>query len=481
MSLPIKFRKMFALIMASLCLALTVEVSGQELQTLVANLKSPDVNTRRKAAKELGNRRQREAAEPLAEAIRTDSDAEVRSNALRALGLIKSFEVLPTMIDALKKDASADVRKAALLALVNLYIEKDIGFITSRRKGLNILNPFLDTDGSAIIDQNVEVNPDIIEAIAEAMRNDADEDMRIGAVRALGVLRAISATPKLVDALSIDKSVRVDVLRTFIKFGISDHGKYAIPYFNDGDAGVRSQAIEAAGLLRTLEAVPELINIYHLGEEKRGVIGTVKGTFKGLPERQKLTLRALSLIGAPKAETIFLDNIRHPDEDRRQYAYEGLARLGDKKHEEQILASYLSEKKANVKLAQAFALYKLSSNKYVIPIVEKLDSVTLDNQAYEYLFEIKPDDLYPYLRQGGMKARTKMVEVLGKTGDAKAIERLNPLLKSSDSNYVNAVNLAIERIKAREGLATKEPQQTEQTNKEEEKSEGRPRRVKKPY
>src|ERR1044071_4362402 len=329
------------LVVAILVLAQLAPADTQSLETLLAYLKSPNTETRRDAARRLGERRERNqlAVEALAVAARKDEDAEVREEAVLALGKIKDFSALLDMIGALK-DSRTNVRNAAVRSLVMLYTEHDIEFITNRRAGWNWFNPFLDTSDHEVIEPYILVDPSIINALGETARGDRDRDVRVSAIRALGVLRGQTALAQLADALNADQDVRIDVIRTFIKIGDPSAGSYLTAFFRDSDHKVRTQAMVAAGLLRYKPAVEPLLSVYGLGPEKKGtvseVVGKVKGRFTYLPPRDEAALWALSLIGDDRAEQVFVENMTDSDADRRQYAVEGLARIGDSRYLDQL-------------------------------------------------------------------------------------------------------------------------------------------------
>src|SRR6266581_3469811 len=136
-------KKMIVQIVTLLAVLLTVvfvvRAETQSLETLLAYLKSPNPSTRREA--------------------------------LQSLGMIKDFSALPEMIDALK-DPTSDVRRVAIKSLVALYTEHDIEFITNRRAGWNLFNPFLDTSDHEIVEPYIKVDPAIVTAIGESARGD---------------------------------------------------------------------------------------------------------------------------------------------------------------------------------------------------------------------------------------------------------------------------------------------------------------------
>lgn len=450
-------RKMFGQIVALLAVLLTfvfaVRGETQSLETLLAYLKSPIASTRLDAAHKLGERRVRNqlAVEALVVAARKDEDNDVRAEALRSLGMIKDFSALPEMLDALK-DPNSNVRRVAIRSLVALYTEHDIEFITNRRAGWNLFNPFLDTNDHEIVEPYVAVDPTIVTAIGEAARGDRERDARVSAVRALGVLRGTATIPHLADALSADQDLRMEVLRAFIKIGDQSAGAYLIPFFRDSDQKVRTQAMVAAGMLKYKPAVEPLLSVYGLGPEKKGAFkkvgDKVKGSLTYLPTRDEAALWALSLIGDEKAEQTFVENMTDNDADRRQYAIEGLARIADPRYQDQISRLVLTEKNNDVKLAEYWAMYKMGSPTNIQYIVRKLET-DQEDQARAYLMESNAVDLYPHVRSSSKEVRQKVIEILGRIGDQETIKELEPIVRTSSASSADTATVAIKRIEWR--------------------------------
>jgi HEAT repeat protein len=433
--------------------ATAIAAGDESLETLLAYLKSPNVSTRRDAAKKLGERRERNqlAVEALSVTARKDDDRDVRLEAVNSLGKIKDFTALPDMLGALK-DPSDPVRNAAVKALVMLYTEHDIDFITNRREGWNWFNPLLDTSDHALIEPYIFVAPEIIQALGDTARSDNERDVRISAIRALGVLRGTHAISQLADSLNADQDVRIEVIRAFIKIGDSSAGRYLIPFFRDSNHKVRTQAMVAAGLLKYKPAVEPLLSVYGLGPEKKGtvskIMGKVKGRFTYLPPRDEAALWALSLIGDDRAEQTFVENITDKDGDRRQYAFEGLARIGEPRYLDQISRLVLTEGNGDVKLAEYFALYKMGSRSNIQNIVRKLDT-DQQEQARAYLMEAQPADLYPHVRSSNRLIRQQVIEILGRIGDADTIKELQPIAQTSGPDTADIATVAIKRIEWR--------------------------------
>jgi HEAT repeat protein len=426
----------------------------QSLETLLAYLKSPNASTRQDAARKLGERRIRNqlAVEALAVTARKDEDHDVRAEALQSLGMIKDFSALPEMIDGLK-DPILDVRLVAIRSLVALYTEHDIDFITNRRAGWNLFNPFLDTNDHEIVEPYVTVDPIIVTAIAESARSDRERDARISAIRAIGVLRGAAAIPSIADAFNADQDLRIEVLRAFIKIGDQSAGPHLIPFFRDSNQKVRTQAMVAAGMLKYKPAVEPLLSVYGLGPEKKGtfkkVTDRVKGRLTYLPPRDEAALWALSLIGDEKAEQTFVENMTDNDADRRQYAIEGLARIADPRYMDQISRLVLTEKNNDVRIAEYWALYRMGSTANIQYVVRKLET-DQENQVRAYLLEsTSPADLYPYVRSSSKEVSQKVIEILGRIGDPETIKELEPVVRTSSASTADVATVAIKRIEWR--------------------------------
>jgi HEAT repeat protein len=449
----IKIASCCAVVALSLAFIAAAPAESQSIETLLAYLKSPNPETRRVAARNLGERRVRDqhAVEALTFAVRKDEDAPVRREALKALGLIKDPAAVPDMIAGLK-DPDTDTRAAAARSLVSLYTEHDIDFITNKRAGWNWFNPFLETAGSEIVEPYVATDPQIITALGESARGDSDRDVRIAAIRALGVLRAKDAIPQLAEALNADRDVRIDALRTLIKIGDQSAGQHLAAFFRDSDQKVRTQAMVGAGLLKHKPAVEPLMSVYGLGPEKKSPLSKVarqiKGAFSYLPPRDEAALWALALIGDEKAEQIFVENMNDKDGDRRQYAFEGLARIGDPKYKDQISRIVLTEQNGDARLAEYWALYRMGSKPDLQNVVRKLDSFQQE-QARSYLMESDPADLYPYLRSSNNTVKRGVIEILGRIGNEATIEQLKPIVQSSGAETTDLATVATKRIEWR--------------------------------
>lgn len=404
----------------------------------LADLTSPDRRTRRQAAVALGDRRLQAAAPALAATLKDDPDPDVRAEAAVALGKIKAPEALPPLMNALR-EPDADVRRAALRALLMFYIEDDIAFVFARRRGLDRFNPFLETDEPTAVLAGTVVAPEVLQALADAMRDDADPDNRRAAVRALGVLRADAMASAMVEALG-DPALRADIFRVFVKLGRPEYGLHILPYLDDRDADVRRRAIDALGRLRTREAVAPLMARYRAARPDG--------------DDQTQILAALARIGDPASEAVFAENLDRRSAERRRFAAEGLGRCGAVTYADRLLNDRLTEKNESVRLAQAFALYRLGRTDFLQEVVRHLDSLRHGAQAESYLYSLtRSADLHPHLRRAGVRGTERMLRAMERIGTRDDLPVLQPLLRDRDRRIVNAANRAVRQIEARSAAA----------------------------
>ncbi len=417
-------------------LSLWLPALGQD--RYLADLTSPDRRTRRRAAAALGDRRLQAAAPALATTLRDDLDAGVRAEAAVALGKIKVPETIPSLLSALR-EPDAEARRAALRALLLFYIEEDIEFVFARRRGLDRFNPFLETDEPTSVPTGTVVSPDVLQAIADALRDDPNLDNRRSAARALGVLRGDAMSSALVEALG-DPALREEIFRVFAKLGRPEYAIHVLPHLDDRDSHTRQRAIETVGRLRAREAVAPLMARYRAARPG--------------DSQQTQILAALARIGDPASESIFSENLNHRSAERRRFAAEGLGRCEAVAYANGILNQRLAEKSASVRLAQAFALYRMGRADFLLEVVNHLDSLRHGDQAESYLYSLARNaDVHPYLRRVGTRGAERMMRALGHIGTRDDLPAMQPLLRDGNPRIVNAANRAMRQIELRAGAA----------------------------
>jgi HEAT repeat protein len=408
------------------------------LEQLKADLRSGDAKVRRKAASELGKTKSRDAVQPLLGAA-TDRDVSVREEVVKSLGLLKDQEAL-TMLLTTIKDPADSVREESIIALVNLYADRDATWVVTRtaKKVYKTINPFSDQvgDDATIIEAYVQVAPMVIDSIADRLV-DSSLAVRLDAAKALGVLRARPAIPKMIDAMKTgDANLRIAVLRSLYKIRDTSTDEQILPYLNDSDKNVRDETIVTLGLFRSKKALPDLKRIYDQNPDTK---------------LRLKAFQALALIGDESTLDLFKRNLRDTDKAYRQAAAEGIGRVGDTSLVEDVSRTFLNEKDTGAQIAQSFALYRLGRKEFIEKLLMGLAERMYHQQATAYLVEMGAPvipDLVRNLNHENSIVREKLCAVLGLIGDSSTIEQLKPLLRDSNPSVASEAALAIRRLGA---------------------------------
>ena len=135
----------------------------------------------------------------------------------------------------------------------------------------------------------------------------------------------------------------------------------------------------------------------------------------------------------------------------RQSAAEALAKLAAIDQKKLVEGYALEEKDKRVRLALSWALYRMGKSMMLFPIVRDLDSSRHD-QAADYLAQLESaDPLYPFLRQENVTSRVtvRLLEVLGRVGDAETLVQIKPFAGSFDPKISEAAQSAANTIQHR--------------------------------
>lgn len=133
----------------------------------------------------------------------------------------------------------------------------------------------------------------------------------------------------------------------------------------------------------------------------------------------------------------------------RQQAAEELARLSANDQQKLVQGYYLQEKDAHVKLALAWALYRMSKSEMLFAIVRDLDS-SRAVQAAGYLHMLDdPEPLYMFLGSAKRRTQIELLKVLADTGNQTTLAQIKPLTESPDPKVSTAAQAATRAISVR--------------------------------
>ena len=270
-------------------------------------------------------------------------------------------------------------------------------------------------------------------------------DVRAGAARAAGILRAQGAVPDLLEAL---KTKNTDVLyESLVALGkIRDQsaGPRITYLLRDPEPKVQIAAIEDTGLLRTKEAVPDLIDV--LKHAKNDKI-------------RRAALGALAMLPDEKSRPLFQQYLADRDEHMRAAAAEGFARLRNPADLAMLQKAYESEGKTPPRLSLAFAQVMLGRTEIgefspLQYLINNLNSSAYKGEASPFLIELTRDErvrsaIYPALGRGTKDEKIGLARILARSGDKSTLPYLEKLSKDTDAD------VSQEAVRAMRNLQTK--------------------------
>lgn len=156
--------------------------------------------------------------------------------------------------------------------------------------------------------------------------------------------------------------------------------------------------------------------------------------------------------------------LANADPSVRQQAAEELARLSANDQQKLVQGYYMQEKNSRVKLALAWALYRMSKSEMLFALVRDLDSSRAE-QAAGYLRTLDDaEPLYMFLGTARPRVVVELLKVLASIGNQTTLAQIKPLIESTDLKVSAAAERATQAINER--LAQSQPE-----------APGRPRQV----
>ena len=412
----------------------SVAFGGQGSSSLAELLKSPNADTRAKAAHDIGQNR--DASEiPALTATLADPSAKVRKEVVIALARIHAPQSIDGMIQA-TKDPDSDVRVLAVSGLVDYYTGQSLetGITGFFKKGYQQAKSHFQIDVTHV-DPGVQVDPKVDGALDATMNDTRAIEPARAAARGLGVLMARSAVPDLVKAAhSVDEDLAREALGALSKIKDLSAGPQLIDLLDSTSSGILEDACVAVGVLRTQAAAPKLQSIYENNSDKKV---------------RESALQGLADLGNPASIPLFTRSLESSDKTTRALAAEGLGRAGDPKPVPELEKAIAAETDANARLAMDFALTALGSNNYRNGLVQGLDSRMRGDIAQTYLIELARNpkiraSLYPYLTSGTDTERRKLCDVLMYSGDQSS---LGPLERASHDRNDDVATEALHALR----------------------------------
>ena len=406
--------------------AATPGLTQSSVEELAVRLESADVGIRRDAARELGEDGSAEAIAALAGAV-SDADREVRRVVLDALLAVRRPDALQGLI-AFLGDEREDHRRDALGGLVDIYNREAP---PGRRE--RAMDWLLRREQDFVLDPLRPVEPRVFEALAGSLQ-DEEAGIRELAAEALGALRAAPQVGPLGAAAADDPEddVRREAVRALGAIGTDDAGARLLAMVNDEE--LREEVVRALGRFAYRPAAAALIQAYDADPES---------------DEARYALEALARIGADEARGTFYHELGSDDPRRREFAAEGIGRIGDPALLGGMIRDFLREEDRRVQLAFCFALVRLGQPAFVDRLILSLTDSRLGDVAWQYALELGREflpELLRYLEDPDRRVRLELISLLERLGDPEAIPALRVTSEGPDSEVADRARLAVRRL-----------------------------------
>ena len=406
--------------------AATLGLAQSSVEELAARLESSDARTRRDAARELGEDGSSEAISVLNEAVR-DIDRNVRRTVLDALLSVRRPDAAPGLIAFLEGELSEN-RRDAIGGLVDIHNREAP---PGRRE--RAMDWLLRREQAFVLDPLRPVEPRVVEALSGRLTDD-EEDNRELAAEALGALRAATAVGALAAAASedLEDDVRREAIRALGAIGTDEAGERLLSMVEEPE--LREQVVRALGRFAYRPAVTALIGVYDADPES---------------DVARDALEALARIGAEEARGTFYHELGSDDARRREFAAEGIGRIGDPALVDGMIRDFLREEDRRVQLAFCFALVRMGQPPFVDRIILSLSDSRVGEVASQYALELGRDflpDMLRYLEDPDRQVRLELISLLEQLGDDSAIPSLRATTQDPDSEVADRARLAVRRL-----------------------------------
>jgi len=399
------------------CEALGDLHSSKAIQKMSANLLNPGFPQEGRVllAQALGKTMEQEAVGPLITALRETASVELQDTALEAHISGKSYGKNPSDWEDWWAVNRHKTREEWLRDIVtklgvtnkqlqekNESVEKELA-----EKSLALLKKAVDNkDQKALVEairsQYPEVrvaaakalaqtdNPETVSALATALRNDREKDVRVAAAQSLGELGDESATESLLRALNDENvSVRESAARALANFKGEDVVKSLTGLLNENTTPVAIAAAESLGQVGSAKAVEPLLELLNNKNAKvREVVAIALGKIKD-----------------PRAVPPLINSLKDPEERVRWYAADSLGSIGSSEGVEPLI-ELLSKGSPRVRESAATALGQIRDERALEALVHATEDadkrvaeqaadalLSVDMQSYEAM-EYLADTFY---------------------------------------------------------------------------------------
>lgn len=377
-----------------------------------------------------------------------DPNRDIRIEAVKAIVGIDTPHSLDALIEA-THDNDPEIQIRATDGIVNAYMPGYVakaGLTGSLTRGVRQMKSFFSSRNDQAVDLDVNVRPEVAQALADEIRGGASLDARANAALAAGILRARPAVPALVQAShSTDSELIFECLVALQKIHDPSAGPGIGFLVHDLDEKIQATALETIGVLRSLQSAPDVRSALSNAHSMR---------------IRRAALETLAMLAIPGDRAIFQRYAKNSDAELRAAALEGLGRIREPEDYPMLEAAY-NEQNADwrVHLAAAFALAdegKVDTSEFS-PLPYLVESLNTKGRAYvanAYLVELaRREDvrasLAKLLPETTKEQKIALCSIFGSSHAEDAIPVLNGLAKDLDPDVAFAASRALRIIQTR--------------------------------
>jgi HEAT repeat protein len=375
-----------------------------------------------------------------------DRDLSVRMEAVKALAEIGGPKTLEPLLAA-TRDNDPEMQIRATEGLVNVYLPgyTKTGIAGSLQRAGNSLRAKFGDTNDQVIDEYVQVKPEVIQALGRLAAGGSSLESRATAARALGILRGQAALPQLIEAIrSKDTIVMYEALVAVQKIRDPSVAPDIEFRLKDLDERVQIVTVETTGILRNRAAAPQL----------RDVLEHTKSA-----KVRRAALTALSRLGDPADHPLFLRYLSDKEEAMRAAACEGLGRLTNPVDRVTLERFFSSERALNARLSAGFSLVLLGNldNTDFSPLrylVNSLNQKSSKESARALLTELARDEkvrmaIYPLLTRATKDEKIQLAVIFARSGERDSLQYLETLSVDPDLDVAQEGIRSLRTLQAR--------------------------------
>jgi HEAT repeat protein len=411
---------------------------------VLAQDSATDPKQRAKTVREMA--KQGQDSIPRIEPYVSDPDLNVRVEAVKTLMDLGGPKTVNPLLIALR-DHDAEVQIRATDGLVNVYLpgySKNGMSGTLQRAGNAVRAKFGDTNDQ-IIEEYVQVRPDVIAALGKVARGGVSMESRENAARAIGVLQGRDAIPDLVEALhSKQDALMFEALVAIQKIRDPAAAPRIAFLLRDLDDKIQIAAIETTGILRNKDAARDVRDAM---DHARNI------------KVRRAAVSTLAMLSDPADHAVFVRDLNDKDEALRAAAAEGMARLKNPEDRPLLVKAFNEEHKMSPRLSDSFGLVSLGNRdtgefaplRY---LVNTLNVRSYRGVAVAFLTELARDlqvrqAIYPMLPGGTKDEKIQLSIVFGRAGDRDSLPYLETLSTDADSDVAQEGLRSLRTLRAR--------------------------------